>query len=89
MEETITSTDPVADRPLAVSEREREVLMWLAQGVSPQEVAHRLKRHQRAVRARVKALLERLGVSTPAEALQRIDGQTAVESPPADPDQVD
>lgn len=62
--------------------RQRELLQWLADGVEMREAAQRLKRRPQVVQHHVAALLARLGVTTPAEALQKL---TEAAAPPAEP----
>ena len=66
--------------------RQRELLQWLAQGVDLREAARRLNRRPQVVQHHLTALLARLGVATPAEALQKLaSGAAPAAEPGAEP----
>jgi NarL family two-component system response regulator YdfI len=62
-------TDPGAVRPEALSDREQEVLTFLAQGAANKEIAHRLHITERTVKAHVTSIFNKLGVNSRAEAV--------------------
>jgi DNA-binding CsgD family transcriptional regulator len=69
--------------PLGLTPREREVLALLAAGLSNQQIGQRLVRSERTVEKHVAALLDKLGVTTRAEAAAKAARlPTAGENPP-------
>jgi NarL family two-component system response regulator YdfI len=52
-----------------LSEREQEVLAFLAQGAANKEIAHRLHITERTVKAHVTSIFNKLGVNSRAEAV--------------------
>jgi len=62
-------SEPQATKTEALSEREREVLVFLAQGAANKEIAHRLHITERTVKAHVTSIFNKLGVNSRAEAV--------------------
>lgn len=62
-------SEPRAVRTEALSDREQEVLTFLAQGAANKEIAHRLHITERTVKAHVTSIFNKLGVSSRAEAV--------------------
>ena len=60
---------PVPRLTLALTPREREVLVLLAEGFTTGEVAKRLSLSQHTVRSRIKATLGKLGARTREQAI--------------------
>jgi DNA-binding NarL/FixJ family response regulator len=80
------SNPPESQQQLA-PRHQHQVLQWLAEGIDVREVARRLNRRPQVVQQHVAALLARLGVATPAEALARLGSATASQpGPDAVPD---
>jgi NarL family two-component system response regulator YdfI len=63
----LTAPRPV--RAEALSEREQEVLTFLAQGAANKEIAHHLHITERTVKAHVTSIFNKLGVNSRAEAV--------------------
>jgi NarL family two-component system response regulator YdfI len=62
-------SEPRATRTEALSEREQEVLTFLAQGAANKEIAYRLHITERTVKAHVTSIFNKLGVNSRAEAV--------------------
>jgi NarL family two-component system response regulator YdfI len=62
-------SDPRTARTEALSEREQEVLAFLAQGAANKEIAHHLHITERTVKAHVTSIFNKLGVNSRAEAV--------------------
>ena len=62
-------SEPWAARTEALSEREQEVLTFLAQGAANKEIAHHLHITERTVKAHVTSIFNKLGVNSRAEAV--------------------
>jgi NarL family two-component system response regulator YdfI len=62
-------TDPRAVRTESLSDREQEVLNFLAQGAANKEIAHHLHITERTVKAHVTSIFNKLGVNSRAEAV--------------------
>jgi NarL family two-component system response regulator YdfI len=62
-------SEPRPARTEALSEREQEVLTFLAQGAANKEIAHRLHITERTVKAHVTSIFNKLGVNSRAEAV--------------------
>jgi DNA-binding NarL/FixJ family response regulator len=62
-------SEPRATRTDALSEREQEVLTFLAQGAANKEIAYRLHITERTVKAHVTSIFNKLGVNSRAEAV--------------------
>jgi DNA-binding NarL/FixJ family response regulator len=61
--------EPRAARDVTLSEREQEVLALLAQGAANKEIARQLHITERTVKAHVRGIFDKLGVSSRAEAV--------------------
>lgn len=62
-----------ADHPQAVPGAHRQqVLQWLVDGLDVPTIARRINRKPQVVQRHVDELLKRLGVATPAEALEKL-----------------
>ena len=61
--------DTIPDEPL--TPREREVLEWLAEGLSNRGIAERLGISEHTVKFHIASVYGKLGVSTRAEAVRR------------------
>ncbi len=62
-------SEPRPAKTEALSEREQEVLTFLAQGAANKEIAHRLHITERTVKAHVTSIFNKLGVNSRAEAV--------------------
>ena len=62
-------SEPRTAKTEALSEREQEVLTFLAQGAANKEIAHRLHITERTVKAHVTSIFNKLGVNSRAEAV--------------------
>ena len=85
MSDLNSELNPTGNSQSVSPKHQHEALRLLAGGLDINEVARRLNRRPRVVLQHVAALLARLGVATPAEALARL-GNAAAPEPDAVPD---
>ena len=82
MSDLNSELNPAENSQSVSPKHQHEALRLLADGLDMNEVARRLNRRPRVVQQHVAALLARLGVATPAEALARLGNAVAPESAP-------
>ena len=82
MSDLNSELNPTGNSQSVSPKHQHEALRLLAGGLDINEVARRLNRRPRVVLQHVAALLARLGVATPAEALARLGNASASQPEP-------
>lgn len=72
-----------AEQPPALTPRQRQILIFLAEGVRAQQIAERLMLSETTVRNHIQAVLQALGVHSQLEAVARVRALSLADDEPA------